>query len=178
MNALRRRTLGRIVDQLEILKAQLEDVLEDAEERIEDAIEEQEKQEELKEELEDIIEDALEQLDPTEPLPEEPVLPEEPEEPLPAPPPAEPEPEEPPTEDTPPELPEPEPEDPTEPTPAPGQDDYDIAFKDGQTPYTDEYEEYFKQEMERLAKSDLTEAEKEAVAAYFAALRLQASGKK
>ena len=29
MNALRRRTLGRIVDQLEILKAQLEDALED-----------------------------------------------------------------------------------------------------------------------------------------------------
>lgn len=169
-----------LIEQLppETLPPELEDVLEDAEEKIEDAIEEQEKQEELKEELEDIIEDALEQLDPTEPLPEEPVLPEEPQEPLPAPPPAEPEPEEPPTEDTPPELPEPEPEDPTQPTPAPGQDDYDIAFKDGQTPYTDEYEEYFKQEMERLAKSDLTEAEKEAVAAYFAALRLQASGKK
>ncbi len=53
-------------------------------------------------------------------------------------------------------------------------DPYGKSFKDGKTPYTDEYDAYFKQEMARLEKADLSDAERELIARYFAAMMVEA----
>ncbi len=52
----------------------------------------------------------------------------------------------------------------------PQEDLYSKSFKDGKTPYTDEYDAYFKQEMARLENQDLSDAEREMIARYFAAM--------
>lgn len=52
-------------------------------------------------------------------------------------------------------------------------DPYNIAFKDGETPYTDEYDAYFKQEMAKLEGADMTQEEKEMIARYYASIRME-----
>ncbi len=56
-------------------------------------------------------------------------------------------------------------------------DTYGKSFKDGETPYTDEYDAYFMQEMTRLEKTDLSDAERELIARYFAAMMVEADKK-
>ena len=52
-------------------------------------------------------------------------------------------------------------------------DPYNIAIKDGETPYTDEYDAYFKQEMAKLEGLDMTDEEKEMIARYYASIRME-----
>lgn len=52
-------------------------------------------------------------------------------------------------------------------------DPYNIAIKDGETPYTDEYDAYFKQEMAKLEGADMTDEEKEMIARYYASIRME-----
>ncbi len=56
---------------------------------------------------------------------------------------------------------------------SPEYDLYGNSFKDGNTPYTDEYDEYFRKEMLRLEKEDLTDAEREMIAKYFASMMVE-----
>lgn len=52
-------------------------------------------------------------------------------------------------------------------------DPYNIAIKDGETPYTDEYDAYFKQEMAKLESADMTDEQKEMIARYYASIRME-----
>ncbi len=55
----------------------------------------------------------------------------------------------------------------------PEYDLYGNSFKDGKTPYTEEFDLYFKQEMARLEGADLTDEEKERIARYFASMMVE-----
>ncbi len=55
----------------------------------------------------------------------------------------------------------------------PEYDRYGNSIKDGETPYTDEFDKYFKEEMARLENDDLTDAERELIARYFASMMVE-----
>lgn len=57
--------------------------------------------------------------------------------------------------------------------PNPKDDPYGSSFKDGKTPYTENFEKYFRDEMAKLENSDATPEEKEMIARYFAAMRVK-----
>lgn len=57
--------------------------------------------------------------------------------------------------------------------PSPDDDPYASSFKDGETPYWEEFEKYFREEMEKLENTDASKEEREMIARYFAAMRLK-----
>lgn len=57
--------------------------------------------------------------------------------------------------------------------PNPEDDPYGSSYKDGKTPYTENFEKYFREEMAKLENSDATQEERETIARYFAAMRVK-----
>lgn len=57
--------------------------------------------------------------------------------------------------------------------PNPKDDPYGSSYKDGKTPYTENFEKYFREEMAKLENSDATQEERETIARYFAAMRVK-----
>lgn len=55
----------------------------------------------------------------------------------------------------------------------PKENEYSMSFKDAKTPYTDEYDKYFEQEMARLENENISPEMREMIAQYFASMKVE-----